>query len=487
MTDSRVDFNEIHWRMRPRSGVTRDLARNVSRFEYGDIPPTVIVLAKRVLLDAIGCMLAGSLREASRKLLRFVRGQGGVRECAVVQYGDRTNRYNASLLNGAFCGGWGLEDTTERAVSCGNTVVPAALAVAEKEMREGNRVLTAVALGCETVHRIAAAATCIPTTRPLHPVATFGPFGAAVASGKLLGFQESDMENTLSLCPDQAAGTLQAAGSGTDLETVQGGVASSYGVRCAYLAGEGLSGARQILEGNMGFFQCVCGLDSDRCTALYDVEAVNRDFGRQWLMENITFRVHPVGFAQLRLIEAVALLREREGISAEDVRKCVVSSRSPLRYHARAAKGASAKTSTLLNRASTAWDLGMTMVVGGNRLADYRANVPPHGRSKEIAAFGAKVAIDEDRGLEDGLPLGSVRLELKDGRAVEAEVAWPKGDNLRNPLTQDELLDKFREQASLSHVTERNQERVISIVDEMEDVDDLSELMTILCNGGMNR
>jgi 2-methylcitrate dehydratase PrpD len=259
----------------PPTGITRELAKNVARLEYGDIPTELIDMTKMVVLEAAGCMVAGALQGSSRKVLRYVRGLEGRPDATCLYYGDRTNIHNAALVNGTFCHG-----------ARESVVIPATLASAEKEMANGHEVLTAIVLGWEVTLRLAAAAA--PTVRlgrPFDPVATFGPFGAAVATGKIQRFKESDMENAITCCPAQAAGTLQTTVTGGESGTVVSGFAASYGVRAATMAGQGVSGARDMLEGRRGFFMCIAGLNDDG-TPGFDVDKVNNRFGEKWYIKD---------------------------------------------------------------------------------------------------------------------------------------------------------------------------------------------------------
>jgi 2-methylcitrate dehydratase PrpD len=263
--------------------------------EYGDIPLDLIRLIKLVVLEAAGHMVAGALRGSSRKVLRYVRRLGGSPDATCLYYGDRTNIHNAAFVNGAF--GHGARESV---------VIPAALAVAEKELADGHEVLTAIAAGWEVALRLSAAAPSIPQQRPLNPISTFGPFGAAVAAGKLLRFSESYMENAVTCCPAQAAGTMQSTISGGESGRVVSGFASSYGLRAATMAQQGISGARDMLEGRRGFFMCIAGLNDDG-TPRFDVDKVIDDFGDRWYIRTA---------ASTHSAEAVMLQFQRDAACA---------------------------------------------------------------------------------------------------------------------------------------------------------------------------
>jgi 2-methylcitrate dehydratase len=89
---------------------TRDLTSWVVGLRWGDIPETIVDYAKILILDTLGCMLGGSIQESNKAALRYVRAMGGTPQASIVNYGDRTNVYNAAFMNGSFGHGWDFDD-----------------------------------------------------------------------------------------------------------------------------------------------------------------------------------------------------------------------------------------------------------------------------------------------------------------------------------------------------------------------------------------
>lgn len=137
------------------------------------------------------------------------------------------------------------------------------------------------------------------------------------------------MENTITISSAQAAGTMQSTLVGAESERLVSGFAASYGLRAANMARQGVSGAKDDLEGKAGFFMCVAGLNDDG-TPRFDVDKVNDGFGEKWylrgvapkasvedvearFMENATL----AGIAkekQSRIIEIVKRLEEQDDV-----------------------------------------------------------------------------------------------------------------------------------------------------------------------------
>jgi len=88
-------------------------------------------------------------------------------------------------------------------------------------------------------------------------VGTIASFAGAAVSSKLLHFDDWKTENAIAITVSQAAGTFQhSQRTGGAIKRNHMGFAASNGVRSALLALEGITGAREALEGKYGFVKC---------------------------------------------------------------------------------------------------------------------------------------------------------------------------------------------------------------------------------------
>src|SRR5207253_5990992 len=129
--------------------------------------------------------------------------------------------------NGVLIGAFECEPLTGSHAS--GTVLPAALAVCQRERCDGATFLTALALGFEVSARIARTAVGLETVRGFHNPGTQGPFGAAAAVGKLYGFDEARLTDALGIAGSSSAGLLEFAWSGGDTKRLHLGRAAPLG------------------------------------------------------------------------------------------------------------------------------------------------------------------------------------------------------------------------------------------------------------------
>ena len=231
---------------------TRTLAEFIAQTEFADLPPSLVDDCKLTVLDTFGAAFVGAAQPWAQSVLEMVRGLGGIPEASIVHQTWQTDISRAALANGTLIGAFECEPLTGSHAS--GTVLPAVLAVCQREHCTGEAFLNAMALGFEISARIARTAVGLENTRGFHNPGTQGPFGAAVAVGKLYGFDHEHLVSAMGLAGSCSAGLLEFAWSGADTKRLHLGRASQLGLESALLAQRGLQGPETVLEGRYGYF-----------------------------------------------------------------------------------------------------------------------------------------------------------------------------------------------------------------------------------------
>jgi len=244
--------------------------RNVLNTQFEDIPPEVVNVTKKDILDTLGCALAGSSSPGSREMVELLKEWAGIQESTVWLFGERLPCVHAALLNGSMAHARDFDDTYDLGlVHVGASTVPAAFAVAERKGRvSGKDMVTACALGQDMILRMAASIT---QWNDFHATGTLGIFGSAAAAGKLLNLHEDQMISAFGIAYAQASGNVQALHDGVLSKRLQPGNAARGGVFAALLAQTGFTGARKSLEGTSGFFKVYYNNHYNRKVLLADL------------------------------------------------------------------------------------------------------------------------------------------------------------------------------------------------------------------------
>src|SRR5262245_12642598 len=126
--------------------VSRQLATTLATTDVADLPPPVLAEATRAVLDWLGSGLAGALEPPARLTQRVVAALGASDQATVLAAG-RASAAGAALANGVAAHILELDDLHKGSTLHGAApIIPAALAVAEREHADGRAFLLAVVL-----------------------------------------------------------------------------------------------------------------------------------------------------------------------------------------------------------------------------------------------------------------------------------------------------------------------------------------------------
>jgi 2-methylcitrate dehydratase PrpD len=233
--------------------ITGQLARYMAQARHQSLTPAVVEAGKHRILDSIGAIVSGSRLKAGELASRYVRLQGGMQEASVLATDLRTSAVNAALANG-MCGHADETDDFEPVTKAhpGCSVVPAALAVAEREGSSGEELLRAVVLGYDLCCRFLMALGPV-VVRAGHRSAegTSSTMGSAAAAASLAKLDEKGMRYALSYAAQQVSGIWSWVRDSEHVEKAFdfAGMGARNGVSAALMVQTGFTGVWDVLEG----------------------------------------------------------------------------------------------------------------------------------------------------------------------------------------------------------------------------------------------
>jgi 2-methylcitrate dehydratase PrpD len=285
------------------------------------LPARVTERAKHHLLDTLSAMLSGSRLLPGRRAIELARSQGGNEEACVIGSDIVTSATMAALANGMHGHADETDDTDYLAlVHPGCSIVPAALAMAERTRSGGEALLNAIVLGYDVCARLSQALGIEKFRTYGHSSHSFGGMlGSGVAAGALAGLDAAGVRNVLSYTAQQLSGLSCWA---RDVEHVQkafhfGGMPARNGVTAAIMAQMGFTGVDDTLEGERGFFQAF--------REFIEPEKLVADLGRVYEIENTSIKRWAVGYPIQAPLDAVSNLIERHGVNGEDVERVLIT------------------------------------------------------------------------------------------------------------------------------------------------------------------
>jgi 2-methylcitrate dehydratase PrpD len=406
------------------------LATFAAKLRFEDIPAPVLRRAEDLFLDWFGSALAGKTGRPVQVIESFARQMGPQDgPCEVLISRRRTTPLFAAMVNAASSHFAEQDDVHNGSVFHPAAVVfPVALAIAQSIGASGRELLTASVAGYEVGIRVGEFLGR-SHYKIFHTTGTAGTLAAAAAAGHLLRLDPEQMLHAFGSAGTQAAGLWEFLRDAADSKQLHTAHAAAGGLGAAYLASEGFTGARRILEGAQGM---AAGMSRDA-----DPAKLTDRLGQRWALAETSFKfhascrhTHPAADALLQVVTA-------HGLRPEDVQSVT----------ARVHQGAIDVLGPVVDpqtvhqaKFSMGTVLGLIAEFGKAGLTEFEGFY----KDPRIAAFRDKVEMVLDQEVDQAYParwIGKVTVHTVDGRTLEGRVDEPKGDP-GNTLSREELEDK---------------------------------------------
>jgi 2-methylcitrate dehydratase PrpD len=397
------------------------------------LPPEVIHHAKRAVIDWYAALLPGSV-VAPATLLEQAFAEDLDRGRARLATGRRATLRAAALINGAASHSVEFDDIYRDAgYHPGSPVISAALAAAQASGASGEKFLRGVIVGYEVSTRLGEAV--MPSHyKYWHTTGTVGCFGAAAAVATILGCNREQFMHALATVGTFASGLQQAFRSQSMTKPLHGGHAADAGAMAAMAAAKGVTGALDIIEGEVGFGAAM--------SVNPDWTKATRGLGSDYHIVHVTFKNHGCCGHTVPSIDGVLHLMREHKLSPADIRKIrlatykagldIINNASP--------EGA------YQAKFSLQYTVAHAVIHGSVRL---NAFLPDRLGDVQVRGMMRNIECVADAELSKGYPgqrAAQVEIETADGRKFAHFQPTRKGDP-EMPLTDDELNDKFLELA----------------------------------------
>ena len=383
-------------------------------------------------------------------------------DCRILGTGRKLTVDNAAFATGILAHTICFDDSGPSHPSV--TVVPCLMAMGEKYHFSGKKILTAQVVGYEIFQRLNAVSeeAWEMRKRGWHPTGFFGSISSAIESSKLLGLDTETTQRALGIASSLSGGLSQNIGNMS--MGLHAGNASRNGVVAAHLAQQGFTADRQPLEGRFGIMDALCG------PGKYDISIVTEKLGNPLKLKDpgITIKPYPNCWAHHKVYQAVLQLVNEKHIEADQVAAVMVDLQrdKPTYRYLRPKDDLEARYSLSYGVALSILDKELTL----DQYAEDRI------QSASVRCMMDKI---QDVPRKPGADQHIVTIVMKDGTEYTNQVAYSKGHPLFDPLTMDEVRDKYRLCAGRTLPSNRVEESMDLILN-LEQVEDLSRLLDTL-------
>ncbi len=274
------------------------------------IPAAAAGMARRLFVDVAGLCIAARGEPYVLATLAAVDAGGA---CTALGHPGGYDGFGAALVNGTAAHGEDYDDTFEGGpVHSGAVVVPAVLAICEREGLGGDRLLVGIVTGAELMCRLSLVAPMATHKAGFHPTAVFGAIAAAGAVAAALRLPRAAIASAIGIAGSMASGIIEYLAEGTWTKRMHAGWAAQSGVRAALMARAGFLGPPTVLEGTHGLYRAFAP------SVAPDFNPLITDLGTRWVMEAIAFKPYACGTMTQPFIDCAIRLAEA-GVAAEDV------------------------------------------------------------------------------------------------------------------------------------------------------------------------
>jgi 2-methylcitrate dehydratase PrpD len=483
--------------------ITERIAEWVTQAGYEDLPRRVTEEAKNQILSVIAAVHAGHFSEAGRTVSRTLKEWAGGKDATMIPSGERTSLYNAIFANTALSMALDYDDYLF-AGHTGHSAVLVTLAFAEKHGVSGKDFLLAQTLANEIEGRVGASMLIGPLNGQLWTFLHL--IGGALITAKLLGLDKQQVQSAIGISLLQPNYPLSPGFFGSEAKTLLASMTAPLGVQAAQLAANGLRGVGDIIESPQGITTVF---------ANQPLMGAYEGFGKVWLTDTLSYKVYP-GCAYIDTsVDCVLGLARHHNIDAKKV-KAVHIAAGPLTL------GMEALATPYLRGPDTL-PVTLNFTVGYNVAAalmdrELTARQFSRERIRDQATWDlagrVHLTLDEvmaqrmrDRSLvrsltsegEETFQLdlntadltgfkmsfgARVRIEMEDGRSLEAEQEVPLGAAGR-PFDERRrcVEDKFRRETRYT-LRKEKMEKAIDMILHLEQASSahLRELVKLCCS-----
>lgn len=406
------------------------LAAFAANLRFEDIPAPVLRRAEDLLLDCLASILAGASARPVLAIDRYAAAMGpadGPSEILINR--RRTSPVFAAMVNAAAAHVVEQDDVHNGSVFHPAAVVfPPALAVAQALGRSGRDLLVAAVAGYEVGIRVGEFLGR-SHYKIFHTTGTAGTLAAAAATGRLLGLSPAAMLDAFGSAGTQAAGLWEFLRDAADSKQLHTARAAANGIAAAYLAQEGFTGARHILEGPQGM---AAGMSSDA-----DPARLTDRLGTRWALAETSFKFHASCRHTHPAADALQQVLREHKLAESDIARVV----------AHVHQGAIDVLGPVVDPRTVHQSKFSMGTVLGLIARQGRAGLPEFDAALDdpaVADFRGRVTMELDPEVDGAYPqrwIGKVTVHTRDGRVLHGRVDEPKGDP-GNTLSRDEIEAK---------------------------------------------
>jgi 2-methylcitrate dehydratase len=343
------------------------------------------------------------------------------------------------------------------------------LALGEKTHLSGKAAITAINLGYDLSLAFLEGVKGAGMEKKGWNGDTRGALIMPLVAGKILGLTEDQMESAVGIAGSCHAvfGILDTpAEEYTMTKNIRFPMMSYAAIMAAMLASKGFTGPASMIEGHDGFVPSIMGGD-------YDLDPLLSFKGKFAIRETCIKSIIADFSSHGHLTATLTLAREHD-IKPEQVAQIRITTSKRCAEHT----GDPVKKYPKNKETADHSSYYLTAIAIADRQIGPRQFTPEKYNDPKVKDLIAKVTLTGDPTLDKARPAGISEIVTKDGKTFRSRVDYPRG-HARNPMTDEEVIAKFKDMASV-RMTEARMNRLIESVFALDKLDDIGTLLRLM-------
>lgn len=458
--------------------LTAVLAKFIVETQYDDFPASVQKMARKITLDTLAAIVAGTSAPGIETIRRLSVDWGGSPQSSILGTGVKVPAPQAAFVNAAAARARDFDEVHDGAVlHSAITALPVCLAVAEWQGGvSGKKLIEALVIGMEVIIRLGLSLTESPNVTGISSTWQMGVLGGCAAAVKLMGLKIEEIHNALGIAYSMTAGNQQAIIEGTKMVRVMQGITAQLGLTSAILAKAGIDGPKYALEGKFGYFPVYH-------QNKYDPGIITSGLGKIYEMENISLKPYPCCKAIHSSISGVEEILKLNQIDIKEVDSVEIKVNQAAFNLVCNPLESKRKPSTIPEaQFSLPYCLGVVLTKQAIFLDDFSAeaitNVEHLDNARKV-----HVVVDPEIEKTVGRKIGPAKIKLvtSKGSIFEIEKHDVKGQP-QNPMTMEEIEEKFRRccRFGASPLEENDILNILYHIKELENMKDVARIASSL-------
>ncbi|MCA1325621.1 MmgE/PrpD family protein [Herbaspirillum sp. alder98] len=399
-------------------------------------PSASIKRAEAAIADVMGCVLGGRNEPAVIGAGKITPDDGCGRSSAVTHKRPISAPW-AALINGCAAHALDFDDNFFPPVTHASaSLVPALLALAEEIGTRPVEVVHAYIAGLEVEAQIGKVVNPSHYESGWHATSTIGAIGVAAACAVLMKLGQEGILHAISIGSSLAGGSKRQFGS--MVKPMHAGFAAMHGVMAAKLAGAGVTGVTNTLQGKWSFEELYAGSGDLGVFSPEMFPAARLAIDEYGLVA----KLYPSCMSSHLGIDAMLALAEDHVFALEDIKAIDIHMPefmvANLRYQT--------PVSSSEARFSMNYCAALALVHGIPRMSHFTEQALTDKKVQRLMPL-VQMHVRQILPEAASLPWGGdceARITLSDGRVLEHQAIYPKGC-IQNPLTEEQQRIKFTE------------------------------------------